>query len=227
MTFRAFFALLIFLCSSTPIYATNLEMKIRLKPAYFKEGNLKSLLEKRYSVREFQNKVVNLDDISSILWAACGKKYDSLTAATRTIPSAGATYPLELYLVVGEEATDKLKNGIYHYIIEEHALELITDRDIRAELAQACLGQDSVRQAPISLVITADFKRTTQRYGKRGENYVYMETGHASQNAYLAVTHLGLSTVEVGAFSDERVSEVLELNKNFTPLIIMPIGYAK
>ncbi len=221
------FTLFIFLGLPAFIYAANSEMKIRLKPAYFKEESLKSLLERRHSVREFQNKAVNLDDIASILWATCGKKYDSVTGATRTIPSAGATYPLELYLVVGKDAADGLKQGIYHYIIEEHALELVLDKDIRAELARTCLGQDFIRQAPISLVIAADFRRTTQRYGSRGENYVYMEAGHACQNTYLAVTRLGLNTVEVGAFSDDQVGKVLNLDKNYMPLIVMPIGYAK
>lgn len=202
-------------------------MKIKLKPAYFKEGGLKSLLEKRYSNRDFQDKILNLDDISNILWAACGKKYDSVTGATRTAPSAGATYPLELYLVVGKNAVDKLKHGVYHYIIEEHSLEPAIEEDRRAELAQACLGQSFIQDAPISLVIVADFKRTTQRYDRRGEHYVYMEAGHACQNVYLAVTSLNLSTVEVGAFFDERVAQALKLNKNLIPLIVMPIGYAK
>lgn len=220
-------ALLIFIGSYTDTYATNKNMRIKLKPADFKEVNLKSLLERRYSCRTFGDKILNLDDIAGLLWATCGKKQDAVTQATRTIPSAGATNPLELYLVVGKNSVDRLKEGIYHYIIEEHSLELVSGGDIRRELTKACLGQDFIEEAPISLVIAAKFARTTNRYGTRGNRYVYMEVGHACQNTYLAVTNLGLSTVEVGAFIDEDVNEVLGLDKDCVALIVMPIGYPK
>lgn len=228
MNFKIIYGFIIFIGSSLIIsFANDKGMKIKLKPIYFKEENLKSLLEKRYSNRDFQDKPLNLDDVSNILWASGGKKYDSVTAATRTIPSAGATYPLELYLVSGENAVNKLKAGIYRYSVEEHSLELTSEGDKRAQLAGACLGQDFIQNAPVSLVITAKFQRTTQRYGSRGERYVYMEAGHACQNIYLAVTCLGLSTVEVGAFFDDKVSRVLNLDKDYIPLSVMPVGYAK
>lgn len=209
------------------VYANNKDMKIRLNPPHFKEINLKILLEKRSSCRNFQNKTLNLDDVATLLWAACGKKQEAITQATRTIPSAGATYPLELYVVVGTNSLDKLKEGLYHYIIEEHSLEPIAQGDKRPELAVACLGQDFIKEAPISLIIAANFKRTTNRYGTRGERYVYMEMGHACQNTYLAVTNLGLGTVEVGAFIDESVRQTLKLDKDCVPLSVMPIGYPK
>lgn len=201
-------------------------MKIKLAPPHFKD-NFKVLLEKRYSCRNFQDRALSLDDVASILWATGGKKYDSVTGATRTIPSAGATYPLELYVVVGKNCIDKLKEGVYHYLLEEHSLEFTQEGDKRAELAKACLSQDFIREAPLSLIIVANFKRTTSRYGERGERYVYMEAGHAGQNIYLAVANLGLSTVEVGAFIDEQVKQVLSLDRDYTPLSVMPIGYAK
>lgn len=202
------------------------DMKIRLNPPNIKkEESLKVLLERRYSCRDFQDKMLNLDDIATILWATCGKKLDSVTGATRTAPSAGATYPLELYVVVGRNCVDKLKEGLYHYLIDEHALEIVAEGDKREGLSRACLGQYFIKEAPVSLVIVAKFHRTTNRYGKRGERYVYMEAGHASQNTYLAVTNLGLGTVEVGAFTDESLKGLLNLDKDCAPLIVMPIGY--
>lgn len=202
-------------------------MKIKLDPAHFKEEGLKSLLEKRFSCRNFQDKSLNLDDIASVLWATSGEKYGSLSGSRRTIPSAGAIYPLELYVVIGRNGVDKLKEGLYHYIIEEHSLELIAEDDKRPELARVCLGQDFIKEAPLSLIIAANFRLTTNHYGARGQRYVYMEAGHASQNTYLAVTCLGLGTVEVGAFIDEQVKQVLSMDKDYMPLIIMPIGYIK
>lgn len=221
--------LIIFIIIHTNIYANDKDMKIRLKPPNFKkEESLKVILERRYSCRDFQDRMLNLDDVAAILWATCGKKQDSVTGVTRTAPSAGATYPLELYLVVGENGVDKLKEGLYHYLIDEHALEMIVEGDKREGLARACLGQYFIKGAPISLIIAAKFHRTTNHYGKRGERYVYMEAGHASQNTYLAVTNLGLGTVEVGAFIDESLKEaLLNLDRDCEPLIVMPIGYPR
>lgn len=201
-------------------------VKIKLKPANLK-APLRVLLDERSSCRHFQNKTLDLDTLGALLWATCGKKFDATTAATRTIPSAGATNPLELYVLIGKDGVARLKEGLYHYLIEEHALELTAEGDKRQELAAACLGQAFLSSAPVSLIICAQFERTTGRYGDRGERYVYMEAGSAYQNTYLAVTQLGLGTVAVGAFMDERVSAVLGLEEDLVPLIVMPIGYPK
>jgi SagB-type dehydrogenase family enzyme len=221
-------SVLIILIIPLNIYAGNNKgMKINLTPAQLKEESLVALLEKRHSCRNFQNRTLKLDDIATLLWATCGKKYDSITGASRTTPSAGATYPLELYLVLGENCIEKLKAGVYHYLIEEHSLQFIAEGDKRRDLARTCLGQSFIYEAPLSLVITAKFHRTTGHYGARGERYVYMEAGHASQNTYLAVTNLGLATVEIGAFDDDSADRLLNLDKDSKTLLVMPIGYAK
>jgi SagB-type dehydrogenase family enzyme len=201
-------------------------VKIKLKPANLK-APLHVLLDERSSCRHFQNRTLDLDTLGALLWATCGKKFDVTTAATRTIPSAGATNPLELYVLIGKDGVVRLKEGLYHYLIEEHALELTAEGDKRQQLAAACLGQAFLSSAPVSLIICAQFERTTRRYGDRGERYVYMEAGSACQNTYLAVAQLGLGTVAVGAFMDERVSAVLGLEEDLVPLIVMPIGYPK
>jgi SagB-type dehydrogenase family enzyme len=204
----------------------NEPMKIRLKQPDSKTL-FHALLEKRSSCRDFQDKALSPDDLAQVLWAACGKKLDAVTGATRTIASAGATNPLELYVVVGKNSVLGLKEGLYHYCIDAHALELKNEGDKRQQLAAACLGQHFINSAPVSLIICGQFERTTRRYGDRGKRYVYMEVGHACQNTYLAVTQLGLGTVEVGAFMDEEVCAVLDLEADFVPLSVMPIGYPK
>lgn len=211
----------------TYIYADNKAMEIKLSPAQLKDKNLALLLEKRSSCRNFQQKILRLEDLASLLWAGCGKKHDSLTHATRTIPSAGAIYPLEIYVAVGPGCVDKLKEGVYRYLIEDHSLKLIIEGDKRGELTRACLNQGFIYEAPISVIITAKFSRTTDHYGLRGERYVYMEAGHASQNIYLAATNLGFATCEVGAFEEDRINNLLNLDKGCNSLIVMPIGYPK
>jgi len=182
-------------------------------------------IQQRHSWRRFKNIPLKEDQISLILWAATGKRIDALTAATRTIPSAGATYPLEVFLLVGRQGVSGLNPGFYQYIVDNHSLISVSNEDLRQELANSCLGQDFIKEAPVSLIIAVVYNRTTSRYQERGVRYVHIEVGHSCQNIYLIVQDLGLATVEVGAFDDQRLKNLLKLRKEIEPLIIMPIGY--
>ena len=73
----------------------------------------------------------------------------------------------------------------------------------------------------------AVYERTSVKYGARATRYVDIETGHACQNLLLQATGLGLVGVPVGAFVDERVADVLKLEKNETPLYLVPVGYPR
>lgn len=181
---------------------------------------LNDAIDGRYSCRKFLNKKLNLEQISSILWAACGP-----SRYKRTIPSAGATYPLELYLVVGKDCLEGADEGVYYYNWRGNLLRPHLSGDLRDRLAKACLGQVFVAQAPVSIVIAADYNRTTSCYGERGRRYVHMEVGHCCQNIHLEVVSLGLGTVVVGAFQDQQVKVLLELEEE--PLAVMPIGYPR
>lgn len=203
-------------------------MKIELpKPRIGGGLSLSEALNKRESWRNFTPQVLKLEEISQILWSAGGKRLDAISGATRVYPSAGATYPLEIYLVVGKNGIEGLGEGIYLYLWQGHALEKISARDVRKNLANACLGQSFIREAPISLAILAEYEKTTLHYGQRGIQYVHMEVGSISQNLHLVCEELGLGTVIVGAFSDSAVKRVLGLPDNLTPLAIMPIGYKR
>ncbi len=175
---------------------------------------LTTALAQRRSVREFQSTSLSLDELSQLLWAAQGITSEK---GQRTAPSAGATYPLELYLV-----TDQ---GLYHYNPGLHQLEAIAGNDLRADLAQAALSQESVEKAPVVFVLTAVFARTEQRYGDRAERYVKIEIGHAAQNLHLQAVALGLGSVPVGAFDDDEVRAVLNLPPDHEPLYLIPVGY--
>jgi SagB-type dehydrogenase family enzyme len=156
-----------------------------------------------------------LEQISQLLWAASGKNL-----YRRTAPSAGATYPLEIYLVVGE--VEGLEPGIYHYSSSRHSLESVKEQDIRNRLAAAALGQGMITRAPSSIVIAADYVRTSSRYGPRGIRYVHMEAGHVGQNISLQANALSLGTVMIGAFDDPQVREILGVEEE--PLYIIPVG---
>ena len=189
------------------------------QPKYDSQFSLEKAVLKRRSIRSYAGKALALDDISQLLWAAQGITYAS---SLRTAPSAGATYPLQIYLVAGS-VTD-LSPGIYKYDNQAHALTLLANGDQREELAEAALGQSWVVESAMSIVITAVYERTTRRYGERGERYVHMEAGHVSQNIYLQAAALGLGTVAVGAFDDASVIRLLRLLPSEEPLYIMPVG---
>ncbi len=187
-------------------------------PPPFKKGelSLEEALDGRISVRSYKEEPLRLEELSQLLWASYGKnRYAKLVC-----PSAGALYPLSIYVVVGK--VKGLSSGVYRYNHLQHSLSLMLAQDKRPELSSACLGQVWVKEAPISIVICADYSITTRHYGSRGRRYVEMEAGHSGQNIYLMATSLGLGTVGIGAFRDLEVKQVLRLKEE--PLYIFPVG---
>jgi len=189
------------------------------KPKTKGSKSLEEVINSRRSVRQYSNKPLSLAELSQLLWSGQG-----ITSPDghRTAPSAGATYPLELLVVVGN--VEGLSAGIYRYQPSSHSLVQESAGDKRKQLSEASLSQDMIAKAPISIVITAIYERTTRRYGERGIRYVHNEVGHVSQNISLQAEAIGLKTVVVGAFQDEEVAKVLGLSKNERPLYIMPVG---
>lgn len=181
--------------------------------------SVEQALSSRRSVRMYAPRPVSLSDMSQILWSCQGI---SGPGGFRTAPSAGALYPLEVYLVAGE--VEGLSPGIYHYLPADHTLVAIRSGDFRNELAESALNQTAVRDAPAVLVITAVYDRTTGKYGERGIRYVDMEAGHAAENVYLQAGSLGIGTVSIGAFHDGGVQGILLLGEE-EPLYLMPLGY--
>lgn len=191
-------------------------------PKHKGKVSVEEAIFKRRSIRRYKNEPLTLEDVSQLLWAAGGMTVDAITGATRSYPSAGGIYPLKIYLVCGE--VDNLTSGIYYYSWGDHTINQVKAGDLRLQLMSSALGQRMVGDAPISIVITAVYSRTTKRYGKRGEiRYVPMDAGHAGQNIHLQAEALSLGTVIVGAFTDEAVKKVLGV-KDEEPLCIIPVG---
>lgn len=182
--------------------------------------SVEEALYERISRRSFQEQSLSLAQVGQLLWSAGGLGAAGAAGVSRAAPSAGATYPLELYLAAGDVAG--LDAGLYHYDYRDHALEMLQRADLRARLARACLGQEMIAQAPVSIIMAARYERTTRRYGERGYRYVCMEVGHVSQNIYLQAEALQLATVAVGAFDDAAVKEILAVEG--APLLLMPVG---
>lgn len=181
--------------------------------------SLEATLAQRRSVRQYGEGPLTLEQISQLLWAAQGVTHPR---GFRTAPSAGALYPLETYVIVGR--VEGLPPGVYHYAPHSHSLARKAAADKRDELSRAALGQSPVRNAPATLLFTAFYERTTGRYGQRGIQYVHMEAGHAAQNVTLQAVSLGLGTVVIGAFQDDAVKKLLDLDAMEIPLYLIPVG---
>ena len=193
-------------------------------PSLKGEMSLEEAITRRRSIRHFAPQPISQSQLSQILWSAQGISDNRWQY--RTVPSAGATYPLEIFAVCGSNCVEQVGAGVYHYNIDSHSLSLHHKGDVRLGLASATLDEKCIYEAPIDIVICAVYERTLRRYGARGERYVHIEVGHAGQNIYLQATALGLATVAIGAFHDEEVREVLRLDKQTVPLYIMPVGRA-
>jgi SagB-type dehydrogenase family enzyme len=180
-------------------------------PATTGTVSVEAALAKRRSVRSFAEQDLTLKQIGQLAWAAQG--ITDQKSGHRTAPSAGATYPIEIYLA--------MKDGVFHYLPEGHKLEQRFSDDRRADLCD----QASVRQAPLDVVITGVLERTRTRYGERAARYVPIEAGHVAQNIHLQAVALGLGSVSVGAFEDSVVAGTLNLPSAETPLYIIPVGH--
>jgi SagB-type dehydrogenase family enzyme len=196
---------------------------IKLPPPAKKGGlSLAEALEVRRTVRRFAARPLDLAQVSQILWGADGLNDPR---GLRTSPSAGATYPLDLYLVVGERGVLDLPAGVYHYLVAEHGLAPVATGDLRAPVVRTCLHQTWMAQAPVMVVITGEYRRCTARYGQRGIRYTHMESGNVSQNLFLTAEALGLGAGIVGAFDDKALAQALKLPPTHEPLLVMPVGY--
>lgn len=189
-------------------------------PPVKQKGNisLEEAITKRRSLRNFKKKDLGLAEISQLLWAAQGITAKKGGYELRSAPSAGALYPMEIYLVN--------KEGLFRYMPSSHSLEVLAQEDLRPALAAAALGQGSVVEAPLDIVICTVYQRVTVKYAERGIRYAHIEAGHVAENIHLQAVALGLGSVPIGAFDDEAVKRALSLPSEHEPLYIIPIGYA-
>ena len=195
--------------------------KIKLpQPAYTSDTSVEQALYKRRSVRAYGDEPLTLIEISQLLWAAQG--VTESIRGFRTSPSAGALYPLEVYVVISD--VDGVTEGVYKYNPYQHEIVRIRAGNVKNDLANAALGQTCVAESATVIVFSAVYERTTQKYGTRGSRYVHMEAGHAAQNVYLQAVSLNLGTVAVGAFGDKEVKKILNMPGKEQPLYILPIG---
>ncbi|EEA04410.1 nitroreductase [Burkholderia sp. H160] len=184
------------------------------KPKLTGTVSLEEAIERRRSVRRFGPDPLPVETVSQLLWAGQG-----ITGADRfrAAPSAGALYPLELYVVTPAE--------VMHYLPQGHRAETRTSPDLRPKLQALAVDQASVGSAPALIVIAADAGRLSQRYGARAKPYTDHEVGHAAQNILLQAVVLGLVAVPVAAVDGPPAARTLALPAGQTVVYLIPVGF--
>lgn len=179
------------------------------------DTSLEQALARRRSIREFRDEALTPAELGQLLWAAQGFTNER---GFRTAPSAGALYPLEIFVATAD--------GLFHYDPQRHRLLVSSLDDVRPRIYDAALQQEALRQAPAVFIVTAIYERTAQKYGaERSPRYVHLEAGHAAQNLLLQAVALDLGAVPIGAFYDQQILEVLGLSADYTPLYLIPVGH--
>jgi SagB-type dehydrogenase family enzyme len=185
--------------------------------------SLEEAIQRRRTVRSFLPQPLTLPQVSQVLWAAQGMTSGDKRAA----PSAGALYPMDVYAIVGKDRLEFLEAGIYHYEPREHRLSQVTKGDLRTVASRIALSQMWMADAPLIIVITAEYRRIAVKYGDRGTRYAMIEAGHIGQNIFLQAEALGLRAGIVGAFDDEKLNEAMKIPRSHEPLLMMPVGYGR
>jgi SagB-type dehydrogenase family enzyme len=184
-------------------------------PTQAGETSLEEVLTRRRSVREFSDQPLTPAELGQLLWAAQGFTNER---GSRTAPSAGALYPLEVYVATAD--------GVFHYDPQRHRLLVSSLDDARPRIYEAALKQEPLRQAPALFIVTGIYERTAQKYGaERSPRYVHLEAGHAAQNLLLQAVALDLGAVPIGAFHDQQILQVLGLSADYTPFYLIPVGH--
>ncbi len=200
-------------------------VKIEL-PAFFpeKEISFEILLRKRRSIRKFIDKSLSLETLSFLLWASTGIQREEAGYFFRTAPSAGALYPIETYLVVNN--VEDLKKGIYHYNIKKHCLELMKLGDFSNTISFAALNQYFCKKASVVFVWSAIFYRSKWKYNERAYRYIFIDAGHIAENLALASVYVDLGSCQIGAFFDDEVNEIFDLDGvNESAIYLSPVGF--
>jgi SagB-type dehydrogenase family enzyme len=190
----------------------------------FQTLSLDQTIRARKSVRNFSEKNLSLDQLAYLLWTSTGIQRKENGYQFRNAPSAGALYPIETYLFA--KKVDGLSVGLYHYNIKSHALDELKTGDFSTNFTKSCLGQSMLSRAAVVIVWSAVFPRSKWKYKQRGYRYIYLDCGHIAQNLALTATSIGLGSCQIGAFYDDEINVLLDLDgTQESTIYLSAVGY--
>ena len=189
---------------------------------------LSKMLDLRASCRRFSPEPLAIAHLGALLHAGYGvigkADVNDLEFDHRPVPSAGALYPLHIFVLVRAVAGAKL--GTYHYDPSTHQLTPVGARPDDATIATMFLAQPYVATASAIIVMAAEMGKTLERYADRGYRYVLFEAGHVAQNIALCAAGTGVGNLELGGFLDGQLASVLQIDDAaVVPLYAAAVGY--
>ncbi|MBN2372388.1 SagB family peptide dehydrogenase [bacterium] len=185
--------------------------------------SVEEAIKRRRTRRSFSSDPLSIIEWGQLLWSAQGITSEG-NLKKRAAPSAGALFPLDIYLVLGKNSLDPIGTGFFHYLPDHHALKRLSNKDFTKKIAEASLWQYWMAQASGMILITAEYPRITSKYENRGIRYSHIEAGHVAQNCFLQAESLGLSVGIVGAFEDQSLIDLLPIPEGHEPILIIPVG---
>lgn len=202
--------------------------KVKLPKPEELNVNLFEALKNRKTQRDFsRGDNLTVNELSNLLYFSFSIKQEKINdynLSTRFYPSAGAKYPIEAYIYLNREINKNLKKGLYHYNVKEHLLESM-NCELSDEVMDNINPQKLIKDAPVTIFLTAAFNRTVNKYGARGYRFLHLDCGHLSQNICLISSAFNLKLCLFGGFDDNLVSQILEINGNEEfPCYILSIG---
>jgi SagB-type dehydrogenase family enzyme len=198
-------------------YSSALQIQLpRMWDKSAQSPGIEAVIERRRTTRQFTVRSLTMEEVSKLLHFSYG-----ITGATpisqppeeyqyfRSAPSAGALYPLEIYLVSWR--ITGLEPGVYHYSVVPHALELLKTGDFSKHAGEYTF-LDDIAEACTLFLISAIFQRTMFKYNERGYRFVLLDAGHLGQNICLMATAMNLGVLPIGGFLDDELNRLLDVD---------------
>ncbi len=182
------------------------------KPIFDDKVGFWKIVLNRHSSRQFSESPLTIMDLSMLLYGTMGlnRIYLEDNYSLRVTPSAGGLFPIETYVAINNVET--IDQGIYHYDIQNHALEGLKKGDFKKKMAEACLGQRMAYYSAVNFIWTAIVERSKWKYLQRCYRYIYLDSGHIGQNFYLISEALDLSCCVIGAIFDDEINTLLDID---------------
>lgn len=210
-------------------FKTNIENKqykfdntVDIKASLDESSTILNAIYNRRTIREYGNEYIEFNDICNLIYYSI---LHTNKSNLRAYPSAGARYPIELYIIIFNN--DILEEGIYHINQECRQLSLIKRGNYREKLYKYVQNQENAYQCSFMIVFTSIFDRTIEKYGDRGYRYILLDAGHLAQNLYILSSFLNIGCTAIGGFYDNKINKLLDLNRDEESIYIMTFGKFK
>jgi SagB-type dehydrogenase family enzyme len=174
--------------------------------------DLRTAIGQRRSTRHYARDPLTIEELAYLCWCTQGMVEVKAPFYTlRNVPSAGGRHAMETYLLISR--VSGIPPGLYRYLAFSHSLATIdTTSGISDRIMSACLGQAFVRSSAVSFIWTAVIYRMSWRYSERAYRLVHLDAGHACQNLYLASEQIECGACAIGAFDDQQMADVLNID---------------